>query len=205
GSTFANGVCSYLLRDQGVNENAQPKSLLFTQVGNQLQYQLPEQQAHWLTMEYQLPLIEVTAQSAGLNLKRQRFVRVDGKWQAITDDTNLRVGDLVKTTLSIDSSTPRTHIAITDDVAGGFEVISPWLQNVFYKDSSSRDWKNNNHIDIQDGKVTWYLMNLQDKDSYSYYSRVRHVGRYQTGPATAEAMYRTDVKARTASSHMEIK
>ena len=100
--------------------------------------------------------------------------------------------------------TPRTHIAITDDVAGGFEVISPWLQNVFYKDSSSRDWKNNNHIDIQHGKVTWYLMNLQDEDSYSYYSRVRHVGRYQTGPATAEAMYRTDVKARTASSRIEI-
>ena len=205
GSTFANGVCSYLLKDQGINENAQPKSLSFTQIGNQLQYQLPEQQAHWLTMEYQLPLTEVTAQSAGLNLKRQRFVRVDGKWQVITGDTNLRVGDLLKTTLSISSAIPRTHIAITDDVAGGLEVISPWLSNVFYKGSSDRDWKNNNHIDIQDGKVTWYLMNLQDKDSYSYYSRVRHVGNYQTGPATAEAMYRTDVKARTASSRIEIK
>lgn len=204
GSTFANGVCSYLLKDQGVKENAQPKSLKFTQAGNQLQYQLPEQQAHWLTMEYQLPLTEVTAQNAGLDLKRQRFVRVDGKWQAITRDTNLRVGNLVKTTLSIGSAIPRTHIAITDDVAGGLEVISPWLQNVFYKDSSSREWKSNNHIDIQDGRVTWYLLDLQDKDSYSYYSRVRHVGEFQTGPAIAEAMYRTDVKARTSSSRVVI-
>lgn len=204
GSTFANGVCSYLLKDQGVKENAQPKSLKFTQAGNQLQYQLPEQQAHWLTMEYQLPLTEVTAQNAGLDLKRQRFVRVDGKWQLINSNTDLRVGDLVKTTLSIGSAIPRTHLAITDDVAGGLEVISPWLQNVFYKDSSSREWKSNNHIDIQDGRVTWYLLDLQDKDSYSYYSRVRHVGEFQTGPAIAEAMYRTDVKSRTSSSRVVI-
>jgi len=205
GSTFANGVCSYLLRDKRTQNLVGSQSLAYQESKGSLSYIIKDNPAHWLTMNYKQSLIDVTAQNNGLSIKRERLVRVNDKWEVITSSTVLHVGDIVKTKLSVSSAIDREHIAVTDDVAGGLEVISPHLENVFYKDDRDYLWFNGNHVEITDGKVQWYIINLaRGEQEYAYFSRVRHVGQFITGPARAEAMYRSDINARTASSEITI-
>jgi len=205
GSTFANGVCSYLLRDKKVNSNVGSQSLTYQMSNNTLNYHIDGSPAHWLTLRYQQALDGVKAQSNGINIKRERFVRVDDLWLPVTQTMTLKVGDIVKTKLTVDSPIKRKHIAVTDNVAGGLEVISPLLENVFYNEDDERGWSNQNHVDINNGIVKWYIINLnKNQQHYSYYSRVRHQGQFITGPARAEAMYRSDINARTASSEITI-
>jgi len=206
GSTFANGVCGYLLKDKRVVNHLPSHELPYRISDENLTYTIKGQPAHWLTLDYQEPLDAAVKQSNGINIKRERLLRVNDKWQPILDTTTLEVGDIVKTVLSVNSAIKREHIVVTDSVAGGLEVISPFLKNTFYHKDNNYDWRRRNHIEIDDDKVKWYIINLsQDGQEYAYYSRVRHQGTFLTGPASAQAMYRTDINARTASSLITIK
>ena len=205
GSTFANGVCSYLLKGNKKMSQSINHELDYVVHENSLNYTIKDSPAHWLTLTYQASLSDITEENNGINITRERLVRMNDEWQPLLNTSTLKVGDIVKTVLSVNSPIKREHIAVTDSVAGGLEVISPFLQNAFYHQDRDYGWSGQNHIEINEGEVKWYIINLpKDGQKYSYYSRVRHQGSFLTGPASAQAMYRSDINARTTSSVITI-
>ena len=156
-------------------------------------------------MNYQQNLQDVEPVSSGITLGRILYVQNNNKWQPVNNKTMLNIGDVVKTTITINGALDREHIAITDSIPGGFEVINPALGNQLYMDDLGRDWPSHTRIEIREGKAFWYLRHLaKGERKISYYSRVRHVGTFNIAPAKIEAMYRSDVYGLTKASKVKV-
>lgn len=206
GSTFSNAVCAYALKDTiGKGVSYQPTSFRSSENGT-LVYQPSTNDAHWLKLSYEQNITDVKPKALGISIQRNLFVNRYNEWQPIDENETLEVGELVKTTISIDGSKSREHIAITDFIAGGFEAINPEIGNKLFVDSLGADWVGSNRIEIRNGKAYWYIRHLnKGKRDISYYSRVRHSGVYTIGPAKVEAMYRTDVESNTSAVTVTVK
>ena len=204
GSTFANAVCSYALKD-GKSGNSSFTAIKFTNSDSLLNYDVNKGSNHWLRMSYQQQLQDVNSVSSGIAVTRDLYVQKSDKWHQVNDKTQLNVSDIVKTTITINSPLDREHIAITDSIAGGFEAINPALGNQLYIEELGRDWHSHTRIEIREGKAYWYLRHLaKGERKISYYSRVRHVGEFNIAPAKAEAMYRSDVFGLTNASKVKV-
>ena len=207
GSTFANAVCSYLLKDskQGnsifkpINFKRHDSTLIYD-VGNDI-----SNNSHWLRMSYQQSFQKVEPVSSGITINRILYVQKNDEWHQVNDETQLKISDIVKTTITINAPLDREHIAITDSIAGGFEAINPALGNLLYIEELGRDWHSHTRIEIREGKAYWYLRHLtKGERKISYYSRVRHVGEFNIAPAKVEAMYRSDVVGLTNSTKIVV-
>ncbi len=203
GSTLANAVCTYAMRDR----QAQPKEFAdtpFTTNHSELSYRTDDNDSYWLKLSYQQAIPSLPATSAGLNVQRLHYVNRNHEWQLLDDSEPLKVGEVVKTSVVIRSPIQRQHVAITDDVAGGFEVINPAYNQLYPLHLDKYDYKNG-RLEIRKGKVYWYLRTLnKGEKTFSYYSRVKHRGKYHMAPAKVEAMYRSDVFATSSSRRVEV-
>jgi len=200
GSTFANGVCSYLLhKNEGNNDSQKQQTLAYSLTEHKIQLHNPSMDAYWLSLQYEQNLLDVQAVANGIAIERLTEVLRNEKWLPI-QNKNLKIGDLVKTTLRINSPIARQHVAISDGIAGGFEALQPNFSNQRYQNHYARSWFYQNNVEISNGKAYWNLHYLPEGErDFVYYSRVRHSGTYTQAPAQIEAIYRNDVKAITAA------
>jgi uncharacterized protein YfaS (alpha-2-macroglobulin family) len=193
GSTFANAVCSYTLKDNKTG-NSSFTPVEYKNSDSVLNYDVNNDSSHWLKMSYQQEFQDVDSASSGITITRDLYVQKNDEWHQVTENEQLSVSDIVKTTITINSPLEREHIAITDSIAGGFEAINPALGNQRYVEELGRDWHSHTRVEIREGKAYWYLRHLaKGEQKISYYSRVRHVGEFNIAPAKVEAMYRSDV------------
>lgn len=196
GSTFADAICSYALKDK-VQQGFGYNSTNFKINGNKVDYHLNQPEPHWLKISYAQHLNDIEKSGSGITVQRKHYVERNDQWEEITQQS-IQIGELVKTTITINSPKDREHIAISDSIAGGFEAINPALGNQHYINDLGRNWVNNNRIEIRNGKAYWYLRHLsKGSHDISYYSRVRFSGEFKVAPAKVEAMYRTDVLSNT--------
>ena len=204
GSTFANAVCSYALKDNKTG-NSSFAPIEHKNSDSVLNYDVINNSNHWLRMSYKQELQDVGSASSGISVTRNLYLQKNDEWHQLTDKTQLNVSDIVKTTITINSPTEREHFAITDSIAGGFEAINPALGNQRYIEELGRDWHSHTRFEIREGKAYWYLRHLaKGERKISYYSRVRHVGDYSIAPAKVEAMYRSDVFGLTKSNNVKV-
>ena len=204
GSTFANAVCSYALKDNKLG-NSSFALIEYKNSDSVLNYNVNNDSSHWLRMDYQQKLKDVEVASSGITITRDLYVQKNDEWHQVTENAQLSVSDIVKTTITINSPLEREHIAITDSIAGGFEAINPALGNQRYIEELGRGWHSHTRFEIREGKAYWYLRHLaKGEQKISYYSRVRHVGKFNLAPAKVEAMYRSDVFGLTISSKVDI-
>jgi uncharacterized protein YfaS (alpha-2-macroglobulin family) len=156
-------------------------------------------------MSYKQQFEDVNPASSGITITRDLYVQKNDEWHQVTENEQLSVSDIVKTTITINSPIEREHIAITDSIAGGFEAINPALGNQRYIEELGRDWHSHTRIEIREGKAYWYLRHLAKGERIiSYYSRVRHLGEFNLAPAKVEAMYRSDVFGLTNASTISV-
>ena len=204
GSTFANGVCSYALKNSK-SGNSSFTNIKFKNSGSVLNYAVNKGRSHWLRMSYQQQLQEVNPASFGITIARDLYVQKNGEWRQVNDKTQLKVSDIVKTTITINSPLDREYIAITDSIGGGFEAINPALDNQRYIKELGRDWYSHTRFEIREGKAYWYLRHLtKGERKISYYSSVRHVGEFSIAPAKVEVMYRSDVFGLTKAKQVKV-
>jgi uncharacterized protein YfaS (alpha-2-macroglobulin family) len=204
GSTFANAICSYALKDS-TSGNSSFTPVEYKNSDSVLNYDVNNDSSHWLRMSYQQELQDVDSASSGITITRDLYVQKNDEWHQVTENEQLSVSDIVKTTITINSPLEREHIAITDSIAGGFEAINPALGNQRYIEELGRDWHSHTRIEIREGKAYWYLRHLDKGErKISYYSRVRHVGEFGIAPAKVEAMYRSDVFGLTKSNKIKV-
>ena len=212
GSTFANGICAMALRDKA-EQNIGAQEASFQEIPTEhitadathvLQYPMDDSH-HWVRLQYQQLITDAQPEANGMAIERIIEVKRNDQWLPLSDTQTLVIGDLVRTTLNIDSGTQREHIAITDSIAGGFEALNPSLENELYQYEYKDKWFDINWVEIRNGKALWYLRNLnKGKTSLTYFSRVRHIGAFNIAPAKAEAMYRTDVYGSTSAEKVLI-
>jgi uncharacterized protein YfaS (alpha-2-macroglobulin family) len=205
GSTYADAICSFALKDMRI-ESAGYEESDFKIHNKIVNYQIDNGEAHWLKMIYAQQLDDINESAIGIAVTRKLFVQRNEEWKLIDDKTSLKLGELVKTTLTVSSPTNREHIAITDSVAGGLEAINPEISNQRYQDTLGRNWMDNTRIEIRNGKTYWYLRNLnKGEHDISYYSRARYSGEFGIAPARVEAMYLSDVTANTQATRIIVK
>ena len=212
GSTFANGICSYvlhknkvsgalnpieftLLQSTGVKPNSSKHSVNITSANNR---------GFWLHGNFTQPLSSAEPSASGAQIKRHIEVLKDKQWLE-QSKANLQVGDLVRTRLIIHSPVARHHVSVSDNIAGGFEALQPSFKNMHYQASYSRNWFSYNRLSISQGQASWYLQYLP-AGSYElmYYARVRHSGEYSIAPAELKAVYREDIFASTAAAKVSL-
>ena len=87
----------------------------------------------------------------GLHIKRELAVQKDGQWLDIFNDSLLKVGDIVRVKITVNSPIEREHIAVKDSIAGGFEAINPDLNNQYYNNDMNYRWFELNRIEIRNG------------------------------------------------------
>jgi hypothetical protein len=204
GSTFANAVCSLALKDNKYG-NSTFTPIEFKSSGSVMNYESNDSGNHWLRMSYQQQLNDVSPVSFGISIARQIYVQKNDKWQLINDKSQLKIGDIAKTTITLNSPLEREHVAITDSIAGGFEAINPEFGNQRFIEELGRDWYSHTRFEIREGKALWYLRHLNKGErKISYYSRVRHIGEFNVAPVKVETMYRSDVYGLTNASKVSI-
>lgn len=227
GSTFANGVCSYLLTQHPAkNQPHQPLSYtLNPQAGGQtITFVPPSAGDHWLKLDYQQAYQQMKATQQGVGIKRRYSVlrqishgqqQIDSKrnkgsrlWQTVHQGDKLVVGDLIEIELTIDNPVAREHLAITDHLPGAFEAINPDFQHQF--SGASNDYQTRlerlPNIQISANKVMLYPRHSQKGQTvYRYFARVRHQGHYLAPGATVEMMYQSNVWGRSEFFGVSVK
>jgi uncharacterized protein YfaS (alpha-2-macroglobulin family) len=133
----------------------------------------------------------------------------DSTGQAIT---SIKAGEIVTVKLAITADANRKWIAVVDPLPAGFEVINDKLA-AGGKDMSNdppASWQDRqnrwsdpiwDHQEMRDDRVLWFADNLSS-GSYEveYQARATIDGVFTAMPATVEAMYAPDQRARTTKA-----
>ncbi|MCJ8272356.1 MAG: hypothetical protein MJK04_23505, partial [Psychrosphaera sp.] len=196
GSTFANGVCSYLFTDRLVtpsNNGVESQALDFTLDQQHLKLKSKPAVASYLQLDYLQDYRQMDEQAQGVTISRHYYV-LKGEWQKVGVDDELSVDDIVKVELTVESPTRRQHMAIVDYVPGAFEVVNERFKNQF-KDTDNKIYTPN--LQIQKGRVNIYPYSLEKGETvFRYYAKVRSQGRFLAPGPEAQMMYQPSVWAR---------
>lgn len=212
GSTFANGICTYLLHKNEQNEVSRLIEFTLDQSEgenphetiNSVNITSENDNSFWLHGNFTQPLASVKAKASGVQIHRHIEVLKDEQWLKHSQ-AHLQVGDLVRTRLLIHSPVARYHVSVSDDIAGGFEALEPSFKNMRYQQSYSHSWFSSNRLSISQGQARWYLHYLPaGKYELVYYARVRHSGEYSIAPAEIKALYRGDIFASTTATEVTL-
>ncbi len=209
GNSFANAICTYVISSLNSKDSRYeaPQLVNHSLQLNQLRFSLSTDKPYWLHLSYLVDVNDLQAVQNGMSVSKQLFVKRTGKWQKISHPT-LEIGDLVKTTVTVNSPVARQHIVITDGIAGGFEALPNGLRGFNHSNKAAfgRDYLPSRHRPtIENGHATWLVSYLPAGNSeYSYYSRVKHIGQYTITPSEAVAMYRGDVNARGKVTSVDV-
>ncbi|MBA2540490.1 MAG: hypothetical protein H0V17_12690 [Deltaproteobacteria bacterium] len=123
---------------------------------------------------------------------------------------SFKAGDMVTVRVEVTAPETRQWVALVDPIPAGFEVVNPKLaaggaqpnQPVTTNpDPWARRWGyvTWDHQELRDDRVQWFADNMR-AGSYqmTYQARATIDGTFSAMPATIEAMYQPDVRARTA-------
>jgi uncharacterized protein YfaS (alpha-2-macroglobulin family) len=129
-----------------------------------------------------------------------------------TAATSFKAGDLLTVTLAIKADKDSKWIAVVDPLPAGLEVVNAKLAaggtNMQQPQQQPDDWASRrqrwmnsiawDHEEIRDDRVLWFADNLSS-GSYemTYQARATIDGTFTAMPATIEAMYAPDQRART--------
>jgi alpha-2-macroglobulin len=125
--------------------------------------------------------------------------------------TSVKAGDLVKVKLTVTALGTRQWVALVDPIPAGFEVVNPKLASGASLQPAKNPWARRvglvqwDHEEVRDDRVQWFADAMR-AGTYElvYEARATIDGTFTAMPATIEAMYRPDVRARTASSRIVV-
>jgi len=159
--------------------------------------------------------------NAGLTLKREISLKKSDHFELVTEDTPLKVGDIVKIDLFLIAPVNRSFVVIEDPVAGAFEPLNTDLATTSVSDveaiknkfdihsfyNEMRDWNEFGfgfyHQELTHSKVRFYSEILNQGNYHlSYYAQVIAEGRFLVPAAYAEEMYDKNVFG--ISSHQKV-
>ena len=146
----------------------------------------------------------------GFSLKRSYL---DAKGNAAT---SFKAGDMVTVKIEVTAKQAQQWVAMVDPIPAGFEVINPKLasggtdkntQQPANPDPWARRWGyvTWDHQELRDDRVQWFADRMS-AGSYqlTYQARATIDGTFSAMPATIEAMYQPDVRARTARAVISV-
>ncbi|HEX4418274.1 MAG TPA: MG2 domain-containing protein, partial [Kofleriaceae bacterium] len=132
--------------------------------------------------------------------------------------TAFKAGDLVTVELEVTADAAHHWVALVDPLPAGFEAQNPKLASSAPVDATTAagaagaagrpDWRTAitwTNQDLRDDRVEWFADDL-DRGSYhlTYQARATIDGSFTAMPATIEAMYQPDVRARTARTTLRV-
>ena len=127
--------------------------------------------------------------------------------------TQFKAGDLVTVKLVVTADANRQWVALVDPIPAGFEVVNPKLAagGVPSDKPASNDWRYGgawvqwDHQEMRDDRVQWFADAMRAGTyELSYQARATIDGTFTAMPASIEAMYQPDVRARTTRSTITI-
>lgn len=148
---------------------------------------------------------DAAAKAIGLTVSRRYEVLEQGAWRPI-DARAVAEGDWLRITLETESATLRRHVALTDQVPGGLQPIDPSLAGVVGSDllkvaDEGSEYFGTRRLDAKSPKFYAELL-PPGTHPVHYFARVAHPGRFLAAPATAEVMYGTIGRARSAPARL---
>ena len=152
------------------------------------------------------------ALSSGLTLSRT-YDLLDGRGQNARPaprDASGRIavpaGSLVRVTLRLSTPTARSYVAVDDALPAGLEALNGALSNASGSvlenaGAGQSDWWGSfNHTELRDDRVLLFGDRVYGGEhTFVYVARATTPGTYALPAATAELMYRPEVRARTTS------
>jgi uncharacterized protein YfaS (alpha-2-macroglobulin family) len=141
--------------------------------------------------------------SNGFELKR---VYLDAKGAEVA---SFKAGDMVTVKLELTTKAAQQWVALVDPIPAGFEVVNPKLaaggaqqpNQPTNPDPWARRWGyvTWDHQELRDDRVQWFADRMGAGNyQMTYQARATIDGSFSAMPATVEAMYQPDVRARTA-------
>lgn len=156
------------------------------------------------------------ALASGLTLART-FELLDGRGQnarAVPRDASGRLavpaGSLVRVTLRLATPTARSYVVVDDALPAGLEALNGALSNASQAvldnaGTGGEWWGSFSHTELRDDRVLLFGDRVYGGDhTYTYVARATTPGTYALPAATAELMYRPEVRARTASGTLVV-
>lgn len=145
--------------------------------------------------------------AVGLKLERRYEVLREGDWRPVAA-ANIREGDWLRITLSIDTGATRHFVALTDELPGGLQPVDLALEGVAGLDvrriaEPGSHWFETRRLDPV--RPRFYAALLPPgRHQLHYFARAGSAGEYLAPPATAELMYGDASTARTAMARLRI-
>jgi hypothetical protein len=126
-----------------------------------------------------------------LSLKKELFWFNDSTatWQAVIENTLLKVGDKVRVNLSLETKVPLRYVYLDDKRAASFEPVEV---------HSGYEYGNNigYYKSIRDQGIQLFASVVPaGKTVFSYEMKVSHEGRFINGPASLQCMYNPAISA----------
>ncbi len=138
----------------------------------------------------------------------RRYVDAAGK-----EATSFKAGELVTVKLTVTADAARRWVALVDPIPAGFEVVNPKLaaggapQPGSAPGSRPSYWQavTWDHQEMRDDRVLWFADHM-NSGSYEleYQARATIDGTFTTMPATIEAMYEPELRARTPRAQVTV-
>ncbi len=113
--------------------------------------------------------------------------------------TSMKAGEMVRVRITVSPSERRQRVAITDWLPGGFEPVNTRFVTSAGAPSQQDDgWYV--YREMRDDRISFFVDYFWRATSFTYLVRATTPGTFVVPSATAEEMYRPEVRARTAAS-----
>jgi uncharacterized protein YfaS (alpha-2-macroglobulin family) len=134
--------------------------------------------------------------------------------------TSFKAGDLIRVTLTLQLTTERRYLAVTDPLPAGVEPVESWFATTAASLGAQQDDQGNgdaswmswwerggfDHVERHDDRVELFATRLSaGRHTFTYVVRATTAGTFRTAPARAEEMYAPEISGRTATTVVEIR
>jgi uncharacterized protein YfaS (alpha-2-macroglobulin family) len=160
---------------------------------------------HWTARVTEARVDDGKAISAGFTITREYL---DDQGKALS---SVKAGQVVTVRLTLEAAATREWIALVDPLPAGLEALNPNLvtgdKQQTTSSHGSRYWQPPvwAHTEVRDDRVLWFADRMYDGTYVmSYKARATIDGTFAVPPASVEAMYEPDVRARTASTSFTV-
>ncbi len=165
----------------------------------QLQQKQPGQSAGSLGWYYFTSTAATQANNDGIVIKKilHRYNESIKKWEAVNEGMMLKIADVIRVTLTIESSKALQYVYIDDKRAAAFEPIN---------NSSGYDYTGFGYYrSVRDAGIQFFADFIPSgRHEISYEVKVAHEGEYFNGPASLKCMYRPEINAYSDSFKFRI-
>jgi uncharacterized protein YfaS (alpha-2-macroglobulin family) len=158
-------------------------------------------------LKYHLPSNQIKEQNIGFNIQREYFIFNEGSWELAE---SYKIGDWVKTRITIHSPISRSFVAISDPVPGAWLSTDPELasnmpvgmrESLKHFDNSSFFYERQ----LNPATTRFYADYLPaGSHRISYLSQIRSEGNFLAMPAIVEEMYDDENRANTEEIKIKV-